>query len=208
MKDIRIAAVIFNSAVGQKRHNLAGMLPWIKKAKKEGADLICFPELNVTGYSTKAEIKDYAESIPGPISKRLVQLAHDNQIVILAGMAEKDEKIAEAICRAISMLDKGIKWLIGTQCDKGAHTIGEKRFVETKYGFLKRFHRQALDGFEAALETNGVTDNRHHITHLQLIHRDDRPRFNELDVTATFQALWAYPDDAAIDDRQLDRHRV
>ena len=92
MKDIRIAAVIFNSAVGQVRHNLARMLPWIKKAKKEGADLICFPELNVTGYSTKPEIKGCAESIPGPISECLVQMAHENQIVILAGMVEKDEK--------------------------------------------------------------------------------------------------------------------
>jgi predicted amidohydrolase len=92
MKDIRIAAVIFNSTVGQVQHNLARMLPWIKKAKKEGADLICFPELNVTGYSTKPEIQGCAESIPGPVSERLVQMAQENQIVILAGMAEKDEK--------------------------------------------------------------------------------------------------------------------
>ena len=92
MKDIRIAAVIFNSAVGQVRHNLARMLPWIEKAKKEGADLICFPELNVSGYSTKPGVKDCAESIPGPVSACLVQMANDNQIVVLAGMAEKDEK--------------------------------------------------------------------------------------------------------------------
>jgi len=92
MKDIRIAAVTFNSAVNRTRHNLARMLPWIKKAKKEGADLICFPELNVSGYSTDAVIKDSAESIPGPVSECLVQWAHENQIVILAGMAEKDEK--------------------------------------------------------------------------------------------------------------------
>jgi N-carbamoylputrescine amidase len=92
MKDIRIAAVIFNSAAGQVEHNLARMLPWIKKAKKEGADLICFPELNITGYSTKPEIKDCTESLPGPVSERLVQMANDNQIVILAGLAEKDEK--------------------------------------------------------------------------------------------------------------------
>jgi len=92
MKDIRIAAVIFNSAVGQVEHNLARMLPWIEKAKKEGADLICFPELNVSGYSTKPEVKDCAESLPGPASERLVEMAHDNQIVILAGMVEKDEK--------------------------------------------------------------------------------------------------------------------
>ena len=54
--------------------------------------------------------------------------------------------------------------------------------------------RMALDAFEAARAANGPTDNRHHIVHLQLIHPDDVGRFAELDVTATFQALWAWPD--------------
>jgi N-carbamoylputrescine amidase len=48
--------------------------------------------MNVTGYSTKLDIKVCAESIPGPITEGLVQLALENQIVILAGMAEKDDK--------------------------------------------------------------------------------------------------------------------
>jgi predicted amidohydrolase len=91
MKDLRIAAVIFNSPVGQVRHNLERMLPWIKKAKKEGADLICFPELNVTGYSTDPAIKDFAETIPGPICRQLEQMAREHKAIILAGMAEKDE---------------------------------------------------------------------------------------------------------------------
>ena len=91
MRDIRIAAVIFNSVVGQVQQNLDRMLPWIKKAKTEGADLICFPELNVSGYSTDPVIKDSAESIPGPISRQLEQMARTDQIVILAGLAEKDE---------------------------------------------------------------------------------------------------------------------
>ena len=59
--------------------------------------------------------------------------------------------------------------------------------------------RMALDGYEAMRKANGMSDNRHHITHLQLIHEDDRPRFGELRVGATFQALWAYPDEAALD---------
>ncbi len=91
MNDIRIAAVIFNSGINQVNHNLDRMLPWIQKAKKKGANLICFPELNVTGYSTKPEIRDCAESIPGPISECIRQMADENQIVILAGMVEKDE---------------------------------------------------------------------------------------------------------------------
>ena len=61
--------------------------------------------------------------------------------------------------------------------------------------------RMALDGFEAMREANGMSDNRHHIVHLQLIDEADRPRFAELGITATFQPLWAYPDPAA---RELD----
>jgi len=54
--------------------------------------------------------------------------------------------------------------------------------------------REGLDAFEAARAANGPRDNRHHITHLQLVHPDDYGRFGELGVTANFQALWAYPD--------------
>lgn len=91
MKDIRIAAVILNSIVNRVRSNLDRMVPLIEEAKRQGAGLICFPELNVTGYSTKAAIKDCAEPVSGPISRRLQQMATDFQIVILAGMAEKDK---------------------------------------------------------------------------------------------------------------------
>jgi predicted amidohydrolase YtcJ len=59
--------------------------------------------------------------------------------------------------------------------------------------------RQALDAFEFMRQKNGPSDNRHHITHLQLIHPDDRPRFGELGIGATFQSLWAYPDEAALE---------
>ncbi len=54
--------------------------------------------------------------------------------------------------------------------------------------------REGLDAIEAARAANGRTGNRHHITHLQLVHPDDIPRFGELGVSANFQALWAYPD--------------
>jgi len=58
--------------------------------------------------------------------------------------------------------------------------------------------RMALNGFEAARKANGETGLRHQIVHLQLIDEADRPRFGELNVSATFQALWAWPDRTAI----------
>ena len=92
MKDVRIAAVSFNSIVGQTLGNLDKMLPWIREASTRGVDLICFPELSATGYSTHPDIKKSAEPIPGTVSRHLVKMARDHQIVILAGMAEKNEK--------------------------------------------------------------------------------------------------------------------
>ena len=89
MQDIRIAAAIFNSIVNRPQYNLDRMVPLIKEAKKQNANLICFPELNVTGYSTRASIEHSAEPVSGPISRRLQQMALEFQIVILAGMAEK-----------------------------------------------------------------------------------------------------------------------
>jgi predicted amidohydrolase YtcJ len=55
--------------------------------------------------------------------------------------------------------------------------------------------RAGLDAFAAARAKNGVSDHRHHIAHLQLIDVADIPRFKALDVTANFQAFWAWPDD-------------
>jgi hypothetical protein len=54
--------------------------------------------------------------------------------------------------------------------------------------------RESLDAFEAARKANGVTDNRHHIAHLQVIRPDDIPRFRKLGVAANFTSYWAYAD--------------
>jgi predicted amidohydrolase YtcJ len=55
--------------------------------------------------------------------------------------------------------------------------------------------RSGLDAIEAARKKNGESDNRHHISHLQMIHIDDIERFAGLNTAANFQALWAEPDD-------------
>jgi predicted amidohydrolase YtcJ len=68
-------------------------------------------------------------------------------------------------------------------------------------GFQLHYHaigdaavRQCLDAVEAARNQNGDLGHRHHISHLELIHPDDIPRFRELGVIANFQPLWASAD--------------
>jgi N-carbamoylputrescine amidase len=87
---LRIAAVVMNCPVGRNADNLDRMAGWVAAAQKKGADLVCFPEMNVTGYSTRAKIKDAAEPVPGPISESVSMMAREFKIVILAGLAEAD----------------------------------------------------------------------------------------------------------------------
>ncbi len=54
--------------------------------------------------------------------------------------------------------------------------------------------RSTLDAFEFAMKYNGKEDKRHMMSHIQLIHPRDIPRFKDLNIIASFQALWAYPD--------------
>lgn len=65
-------------------------------------------------------------------------------------------------------------------------------------GFQVHFHaigdravRECLDAVDAARAANGVSDLRHHIAHLQVVHPDDIPRFRLLGVAANLQMLWA-----------------
>ncbi|GAT74026.1 amidohydrolase [Microbacterium hydrocarbonoxydans] len=96
-------------------------------------------------------------------------------------------------------------------CDGHGHPGGDDgiSFVEPEllkeaarrldaHGFGLHFHaigdravRECLDAVEAALLANGPSGNRHHISHIQVVHPDDIPRFRALDVAANMQMLWA-----------------
>src|SRR5215831_7147292 len=65
-------------------------------------------------------------------------------------------------------------------------------------GFQVHFHaigdravRETLDAVEAARAANGPGRGRHHVSHLQVVHPDDLPRFRALSVIANCQPLWA-----------------
>jgi predicted amidohydrolase len=91
MQNIRIAAITCPSPVGEIDHNLAETVAWTRKAKQAGAELVCFPELNITGYCNRPEMAQLAQSIPGRASDELLRLAADEDIIILAGMAQSSD---------------------------------------------------------------------------------------------------------------------
>jgi len=90
MNDIRIAAVISNSRVGETARNLRQMEQWIAAALAAQAAMICFPEMSITGYHVRQPIEKVAEPIPGPSTDHLQRIAQKTGITILAGLAETD----------------------------------------------------------------------------------------------------------------------
>jgi predicted amidohydrolase len=89
INDIRIAAVVCRCPVGQLKHNLERTRFWTIQAKKQAAALVCFPEMNLTGYSHRDEIKTQAISAHGREIGTLANLAADLQIALLVGFAEQ-----------------------------------------------------------------------------------------------------------------------
>ena len=96
MKNLKIATAQFENKSGDKACNLSIIKGLSAKAAQQGADVIAFHECSVTGYTfarhlDKQQMLDVAELIPdGPSIQELTAYASEFNIIILAGLFEKD----------------------------------------------------------------------------------------------------------------------
>lgn len=95
MQDFRAAAVQMNAPLGAVEANLAQIERWTRAAVEEGAQLICFPELAITGHWCAGEVWSISEAVPGgPSCTRLEALARELRCVISVGIAEREAGVA------------------------------------------------------------------------------------------------------------------
>lgn len=110
MEELKITTAQFENRSGDKEYNLSVIESLSQKASEEGSAVIAFHECSVTGYTfarhlTKKELIDIAEFIPeGETINRLKDIARKNNISILAGLFEKDNK--ENIFKAYVCVDR------------------------------------------------------------------------------------------------------
>jgi predicted amidohydrolase len=96
MNKLKIATAQFEHKNADKNYNLSVIEKLSQKAAAEGANVIAFHECSVTGYTfarhlSKEQMLDLAELIPGGESiLKLTAIAKSNNIVVLAGLFEKD----------------------------------------------------------------------------------------------------------------------
>jgi predicted amidohydrolase len=110
MDRIRISTAQFENKSGDKDYNLSVIDRLATKAASEGSHAIAFHECSITGYTfarklSREEMLDVAEFVPdGPVVSRLKTISEKNNIVILAGLFEKDKE--EKLYKTYICVDK------------------------------------------------------------------------------------------------------
>jgi predicted amidohydrolase len=94
---IKIALAQISSKRENKKENLQKIEEFTIKAKEQEADLVIFPELSLTGYVLHDQIYELTETIPGPSTKRIENLAKKTGMHIIFGMPELSEKTEATI---------------------------------------------------------------------------------------------------------------
>ena len=90
-QNISVAAIQLPCS-GDISRNIAATVRQIEAAAKAGANLICLQELFSSLYFCQTEDHrqfEIAESIPGPTTDLICQVAKENQVVIVAGVFER-----------------------------------------------------------------------------------------------------------------------
>lgn len=97
MKAIRVGTAQFEARDGDKAYNLDAITRLAARAKVDGAELVCFHECSIGGYTyletlDREQLTAVAEAVPdGPSIERLVEIARDIGISIGAGLIEREE---------------------------------------------------------------------------------------------------------------------
>jgi 5-aminopentanamidase len=110
MEKLKISTAQFENRSGDKEYNLSVIDRLAQKAAEDGSKIIAFHECSLTGYTfarnlSKTQMLELAEPVPGGKSiDSLIRIAGKHDIIILAGLFEKDN--SENIYKAYVCVDR------------------------------------------------------------------------------------------------------
>jgi predicted amidohydrolase len=101
---VRVAAIPIESKPGQTEANLARIHTGCERAAREGAELVVFPELSLTGFVPNHPVGDHnawlrealrgarrmAEPLSGNAVRTLMEIARSHRLLVAAGLLEDD----------------------------------------------------------------------------------------------------------------------
>lgn len=110
MRNVKVAAICMRSEIGCANANLERIEALVQTASDKGAEIICLPELCVTGYSLGDPMAAYGNLSPGDAIRLLDRMARHSGRVVVAGLVEP----ADHGRPYISQLVLGAEGLLGT----------------------------------------------------------------------------------------------
>jgi predicted amidohydrolase len=119
---VSVACVNFCPVEGDKRATLAKMEANIAEAAAQGANVVAFPEEALVGASACAACRaeaapceahlELAETVPGPSTARIAELAREHDVYVIFGLAERDRSEPGALYNAAAVI--GPEGILGT----------------------------------------------------------------------------------------------
>lgn len=91
-EEFKVALAQFPCKIGNKQHNINKMAKYAQQARKQKAAIIIFPEMSLTGYTTRDLTYELAEEIPGPTTEKIEKIAKKENLYTIYGMSEFSEK--------------------------------------------------------------------------------------------------------------------
>ncbi len=109
-RNVNIGIVQMDAKLGDVEANVNKAVKFIKEAAEKGAQIVCLPELFVTGYNLEIlenKIVELGLEYYDYIKKELSQAAKDNKVYVIGGFGEKRELAGTLYNSAVLFDDNG-----------------------------------------------------------------------------------------------------
>lgn len=88
MKTIKIGLVQMHCEKGAIDENLASTYAYLQAGERQGVDIMCFPEMSITGYANPYSNPEAVLDVDGPEVARFVDMTKEMDITAIAGIIE------------------------------------------------------------------------------------------------------------------------
>ena len=89
---MRLALVQMHCPKGEVERNLAAHADHIQDARARGVDVLCFPEMSITGYLDPGRWPRSVLTLDAPAVRRFVDLTAGDEMLVLAGLVEQNPR--------------------------------------------------------------------------------------------------------------------
>lgn len=112
MENLRVGLVCMHSAVGTVSENLSAHLHYIDEAVGKGVELLCFPELSLTGYAMPGST-EFGLSEDSPEIMMIVESTLGKGISVCFGYVDEEDHIVQAVAYEGKIIGRYCKTHLG-----------------------------------------------------------------------------------------------